>query len=365
MSISVSFIRIFFIALSTLLSTIYLFTINPFGLTLVSGVVGAGFGLSLGFILMTVDKVIKKFSIRAFNIALFGLFLGYLMGEAVILVVNTALQLPPKISSPLHVLILLCTTYLGMVMTARAAESLYVCIPFVKLTPTTNKKKDIIIDASVLMDARIIDLSASGLLDHHLIIPRFIVNELYEQQDDADESHRNKARRCLEVLKKLESLPSLKLRYSDTDIPDVKDPVTKMVRLARLLDANILTADISRIQQSALEGVIVINIHSLSNALKPIMQMGETIDIKIQRYGKEPRQGVGYLTDGTMVVVNGGGSFIGDEIKAQVLSVKHTSSGRMIFCNALEMEMDPSLAGQDTHKKPAVTSTAHRDYFLV
>jgi uncharacterized protein YacL len=100
----------------------------------------------------------------------------------------------------------------------------------------------------------------------------------------------------------------------------------------------LITADISRIQMASIEGIRVINIHTLSNALKPLMQAGEFIKIKVQRYGKEPRQGVGYLEDGTMVVVNGGGNYIGETIDAKVLSVKHTTSGRMIFCNAIDEE---------------------------
>lgn len=198
-----------------------------------------------------------------------------------------------------------------------------------------------IIDISILSDARIIDLASSGILDHHLIIPRFIIKDIYAQSEAGDEQAKNKARRALEVLKKLESTIGLDLRYNDTDFPEVKDQTTKMIRLARLLDANILTADISRIQSATIEGVRVINIHALSNALKPLMEAGEMIKIKIQRYGKEPRQGVGYLEDGTMVVVNGGGEFIGELIDAQVLSVKHTTSGRMIFCNAMEEGAHP------------------------
>jgi uncharacterized protein YacL len=107
-----------------------------------------------------------------------------------------------------------------------------------------------------------------------------------------------------------------------------------------MIDADLLTADISRIEQASIEGVRIINIHTLSNALKPLTHSGETLTIKVQRYGKEPRQGVGYLEDGTMVVINGGADFIGETIKTHVLSVKHTSSGRMIFCNALEDEED-------------------------
>ena len=223
-------------------------------------------------------------------------------------------------------------------MTLRASDELYVSIPFVKFTPTAQKKKDLIIDSSVLADARIIDLAASGLIDHHLILPRFLLKDLYAQSEISDEMARNKAKRSLEVVKKLEQLPSLEMRYNDTDFPEVKDTMSKLIRLARLLDGNILTADISRVQISAIEGIKIINIHALSNALKPLMQAGEHIKIKIQRFGKESRQGVGYLEDGTMVVVNGGGAFIGEMIDALVLSVKHTTSGRMIFCNALDEE---------------------------
>ncbi len=168
------------------------------------------------------------------------------------------------------------------------------------------------------------------------MIPRFIIKELYASAEMGDEISKSKARRCLDVVKKLEAVPGLELRFNDTDFPDVKETQGKLMRLARLLDANLLTADISRIQIASVEGIRIINIHTLSNALKPLMQAGEFIKIKIQRYGKEPRQGVGYLDDGTMVVVNGGGNYIGEIIDAKVLSVKHTSSGRMIFCNAID-----------------------------
>jgi uncharacterized protein YacL len=156
-----------------------------------------------------------------------------------------------------------------------------------------------------------------------------------------DENSKSRARRCLDVAKKLEGISHLELRYNDTDFPEVKDIMGKLVRLARLLDANIMSSDITRVQMSSIEGITVVNMHALSNALKPLMQAGEFIKIKIQRYGKEPRQGVGYLEDGTMVVVNGGGDYIGEIIEARVLSVKHTTSGRMIFCNASEEDGMP------------------------
>lgn len=237
-------------------------------------------------------------------------------------------------------------------MTLKTSDELYVSIPFVKFSATSEKKKDLIIDSSVLFDTRIIDVATTGLLDHQLVLPRFVIKELYAMSETGDEMSRGKAKRSLEVTKKLEAIPELHLRFNDTDFPEAKDTQNKLVRLARLLDANLLTADISRVQIASIEGVRIINIHTLSNALKPLMQTGEFIKIKIQRYGKEPRQGVGYLDDGTMVVVNGGGNYIGETIDAQVLSVKHTSSGRMIFCNSSDedaQENGHSYEDEDFH----------------
>ncbi len=344
MNLALAFTRILFVILSVFFMTLYMVS-GPGGYTTGNLITGVVLGSILSAALFGFDLLFKRFNLRSFNIAIVGLFIGYLMGQALVLILNAVLDIS---SASVHlnaqtleiikIALFLFGTYLGTLMTLRASDELYVSIPFVKFTPTAHKKRDLILDSSVLTDARIIDMSATGLLDNHLVLPRFIVKELYAQAEVGDELNRNKAKRALDVVKKLEASSELDLRYNDTDFPEVKDPMSKLIRLARLLDGNILTADISRIQMSAIEGVRIINLHALSNALKPLMQAGEQIKIKIQRYGKEPRQGVGYLEDGTMVVVNGGGDFIGEMIEAQVLSVKHTSSGRMIFCNALDEE---------------------------
>jgi uncharacterized protein YacL len=249
-----------------------------------------------------------------------------------------------------------------MIMTSRATEELHVSIPFVQFQPMSHKKKDILVDISILTDPRIIDLASSGLLDHQLILPRFALKDLYNMSETGDEAAKAKARRSLEVVKKLESMPTLDLRYVETDFPEIKEPMSKLIRLARFLDTHIITSDINRIQSSSIEGVRIINIHLLSNALKPITQAGEYINIKVQRYGKEPRQGVGYLDDGTMVVINGGAEFIGETIKGQVLSVKHTSSGRMIFCNAAEEGQTP-LTEQEFAQSVSDMENNHKSYF--
>lgn len=341
MQISLTFIRMLFFSLCILFFATFATTRaseNSYFTNLAIGIVS---GATFGCILIGLETFFKQINLRIFNIAALGLFFGYLMSEAILLLMQSALNITnTNMSSEALTLvrigIFLFSAYFGMTLTAQAAEELYVSIPFVKFKPGSNKKKDHLIDTSVILDSRIIDLAASGLLDHQLILPRFIVKEINESAETGDEAAKIKARRCTEVIKKLESIPTLGLRYADLDFPETKDSMAKLIKLAHLLDANIFTGDTGRIQQANLEGIRVINLLMLLIALKPLAQTGEFINIKIQRYGKEPRQGIGYLEDGTMVVVNGGAEYIGETIRAQVLSVKHTSSGRMIFCNAIE-----------------------------
>lgn len=344
MNIALAFTRIFFAILSIFFMTTYMIS-SPHGSITTNVIIGVCLGLGLIILLIAFDLLFRRFNLRSFNIAVIGLFLGYLMGQALVLIFDAILDissisitLMPQTLEIIKIALFLFGVYLGTLMTLRSSDELYISIPFVKFAPSAQKKKDILVDSSVLSDARIIDLCATGVLDFHLIIPRFVIKELYAQAETGDDATKMKAKRCIETTKKLEAIQNLGLRFNDTDFPEVKDVVSKLIRLARLIDANILTADISRVQMASIEGVRIVNMHSLSNALKPLTQAGEFIKIKVQRYGKEPRQGVGYLEDGTMVVINGGGNCIGQIIDAQVLSVKHTSSGRMIFCNAIDEE---------------------------
>lgn len=367
MHTSLSFIRTFFLLLSILFFTTYTTTHLAGGLSLFNSLVGVLTGLAIGISLIGIEFIFKSLNLKIFNVTVLGLFCGYLMGEAIWLVFNTLIdfthtKLTLEAIQLFKISIFLFSCYLGMTIALKASEELYVSIPFIKLKPISHKKKDLLIDTSILMDSRIIDLASTGLLDHNLVLPRFVLKELYALSESFDEQEKHKGKRCLEVYKKLENLPALDLRYTDNDFPEVKDSMAKLIKLARLTDANIITADQNRVQQSIVEGIRIINIHSLSNALKPITNSGEYINIKIQRYGKEARQGVGYLDDGTMVVINGGAEFIGDTIKAQVLSVKHTSSGRMIFCNATDETL---LSDQESAQAVADLENNHKAFLTM
>ncbi len=374
MKLSLAFIRNFFLLLSVLVAVGYATNALDGGLTVNNLLIGVSTGLGFGLLVIAAGRYFERFNLRAFNVAAIGLGCGYLMGQAILVALDAVFQMgtlavEPQVLGFFRILVFLFSVYLAMVLTARASEELTISIPFVKFTPTARKKKDILVDASVLADTRLLDLLGSGLVDNQVVLPRYILVELQAQVETGDDNTRSRARRSLDIVKKMEGLPGLGLRFTDTDIPEVKEPMLKLVRLARLLDTNILTADINRIQQSEIEGVKVVNIHTLANALKPVAQAGEFIDIKVQRYGKEQRQGVGYLDDGTMVVINGGAEYIGDTIKARVLSVKHTSSGRMIFCNTMDEAAKASQAAAERgEEEPAGVGpggAASRKYFSV
>ena len=332
----------------------------------INAAVGFLGGSILAILFVGLNKILKNTSLRSCNTMVLGLFFGYLFSQSALLSLQGAINLNTQTMEweAFRFFFSISCAYIGLIMTIRTAEEFRLIIPFIEFKQKSHKKKDILVDLSLLSDPRLIDFASSGLLDHQLIIPRFAQKELYTQAESTDEAIKNKARRSLDLIKKLETLPFLDIRYIDNDYPEIKDPMIKLVRLARLLDTHIITSDINRIQQSTIEGVRIINIQMLSNALKPLTQAGESINIKIQRYGKEARQGVGYLEDGTMVVVNGGAEFIGETIKAYVLSVKHTSSGRMIFCNAAEegcLMSEQHFSISDSDQEIA----NHKDYLTI
>ncbi len=350
-----SFIRFLFLLLCILFSTTYALSISSEGVRYVYLATALAGGLVFGMAIISLEILLRKFELRAFNTITVGLFFGWLMGEALLLVFHTVVN--ESIAYPgqsvmlfIRACVFLCSIYVGMMITARASDRISVSIPFIKFShnsqsqendsKSSNRKK-ILIDSSLPLDPRFFDVASSGLLDTQLILPRYIAKEFHENLEAGDENIRSRGRRGLDALKKIESLHGLELEYTDLDFPEIKDVNTKSLCVARLLNSNILTADPLQVSQFSVENVKIINLNSLMATLKPLAQIGEFITIKIQRYGKEPRQGVGYLDDGTMVVVNGGAEYIGEGIRVQVLSVKHTASGRMIFCNTIE-ETEPT-----------------------
>ncbi len=197
--------------------------------------------------------------------------------------------------------------------------------------------REILLDTSVIIDGRIADVARTGFLQGRLLIPRFILNELQYIADSPDNLRRQRGRRGLEVLSELQKDPSIQVRISDIDVEGARSVDDKLIILARQLRAPVLTNDFNLNRVAELQGVTILNINELANAVKAVYLPGESLTVEIIQEGREAGQGVGYLEDGTMVVVEGGNEYLGRTIPTVVTKVLQTSAGRMIFSKPEEV----------------------------
>lgn len=202
------------------------------------------------------------------------------------------------------------------------------------VTASARDARPKILDTSIILDGRIVDLVRTRFVEGRLLVPRFVLRELQAIADSEDSLKRNRARRGLDILGTLQREAANPVEIYDADYPDLADVDAKLVRLAVELDAAVLTNDYNLGKVATLQGAVVLSINDLANALKPAVLPGEELSLKVLKEGKEEGQGVGYLDDGTMVVVDKGGDLVGQETKVVVTSVLQTPAGRMIFTKA-------------------------------
>jgi uncharacterized protein YacL len=242
----------------------------------------------------------------------------------------------------LHGLILLALPYLGLVIGARKGEWLEPENLVAIFRAAGPRKRYKILDTSVIIDGRIADICETGFMDGTLVIPQFVLKELQLVADSSDSMKRNRGRRGLDILQKIQKMAGVDVLISDMDFPDVKEVDLKLIELARTLQGKIVTNDFNLNKVAQLRGVEVLNINELANALKPVVLPGELMKVFILKEGKEYNQGVAYLDDGTMVVVDNARKAIGKTIDVVVTSVLQTTAGKMIFGRFL----DPGAVGQ-------------------
>ena len=245
----------------------------------------------------------------------------------------------------LHSFVLLVFPYLGIVMGARKGEWLQPARIAALFRDTGPQKRYRILDTSVIIDGRIADVCETGFLDGTLVIPQFVLKELQLVADSADSLKRNRGRRGLDILQKIQKMSGVDVAISDIDFPEVREVDLKLIELARTLQGKIVTNDFNLNKVAQLRGVEVLNINELANALKPVVLPGEFMKVFILKEGKEYNQGVAYLDDGTMVVVDNARRMISKNIDIVVTSVLQTTAGKMIF-------------GRYIEAPPAVHSTA-------
>ena len=228
----------------------------------------------------------------------------------------------------------LCLCYLCISIVIRTKDDFRFLVPYVEFTRQTRGLRPLVLDTSVIIDGRIADIAQTKLFDAPLIVPRFVLNELQLVADSADKVKRNRGRRGLDMLNKLQHSPVVEVTIDDTPPPGLDEHTEvdqKLVAFSKNCDGRLVTNDFNLNKVASLRGVDVVNINDLANALKTVTLPGEAMTVKVLRLGEDPNQGVGYLEDGTMVVIEGANNKIGRNVTFAVTSALQTSAGRMIF----------------------------------
>ncbi len=294
------------------------------------GLLGAFLGAFVSILIIVLEIGMKKVSVRGLSSAVFGLILGLIIAK----LVTDAIGLAPIPVSQLPVVGVICTLvfcYLGMVIGLRGKDEFSLIIPYVRLRREDQTETLVALDTSVIIDGRIVDILKTNFIDSKIVIPRFVLKELQLIADSTDPIKRQRGRRGLEILHTIQKEAGQLIVLHEEEFPDVPEVDAKLVKLAKLTEAKIMTVDFNLNRVASIQGIKVLNINELANALKPVVFPGEQMQVKLIKEGKEHNQAVGYLEDGTMVVVEEARRFIGQEVRVVVTSVLQTQAGRMIF----------------------------------
>jgi uncharacterized protein YacL len=318
------FIRLFFIALLAVACAL----LQPFGLEkFPAGGVGAFIGAAVVAFEMRLRVVSLKRLIGAVIGSITGIFGAYLFS----LVIGNAIE-PGHSRSFLQLLVMLLMAYVGLIVGANKGDLLNLnALGGVFGGEKQSRKSYKLLDTSVIIDGRIADIAETGFLDGVIVIPQFVLRELQLVADSGDSLKRNRGRRGLDILQRIQKIANLDIQIVEDDFPTVREVDLKLIELGKKYDAKIVTNDFNLNKVAQLQGVEVLNINELANALKPIVLPGEAMKVFILKEGKEYNQGVAYLDDGTMVVVDNARKLIGKNVDISVTSVLQTTAGKMIF----------------------------------
>jgi len=317
------YIRVFFLIISGIIG-------YQVGIINQQPLIGVGACLLGGALLILVESNLKQVSVRGLSSMVFGLLLGIFMAKLVSDIISL-LPLGDIVKPVLRVILTLVFAYLGAVMALRGKDEFNLIIPYVRFKRQDIKDGVILLDTSAIIDGRVSDIFKTGFLGGRLVVPRFILHELQRLADSEDDTKRQRGRRGMEILKSMQKDPTADIRLHEDDL-NANEPVDlKLVKLAKIMDARICTTDFNLSRIASIQGVEMLNINDLVNAVKPVVFTGEELEIKLLKEGKEATQAIGYLEDGTMVVVSDGRKGLGQTVKVYVTSALQTQAGRMIF----------------------------------
>jgi uncharacterized protein YacL len=296
---------------------------------------------------ITVDLFVQKKNIAILSALYIGLLVGLGLSNFILLALRPFTRilerdlpkaLLDRMGEPIYLSVGLVVTpvicYLCISFLLQTRGDFRFIIPYVEFSKEMKGSRPLLLDTSVIIDGRIADLAETRLFDTSLVVPGFVLQELQMVADSADKLKRNRGRRGLDMLNKLRAISTIDLQTNETDLPEfqtVRGVDQRLVLLAKHLTAKIVTNDFNLNKLARVQGVDVVNLNDIANALKPVFLPGEIILVKLTKLGDQPGQGVGYLDDGTMVVAEQGKNYVGEDVRLVVTSVLQTSAGRMIF----------------------------------
>jgi len=306
-----------------------------------SWILNGTFGLALASLIVVFEVRLRQASPTGMLGALLGGMLGLALAKALTSALFWADTGDRRVAF-LHSVLLVALPYLGLLVGARHGEWLEPARLIRLFREAGPERQYKILDTSVIIDGRIADVCETGFLDGMLVVPQFVLKELQFVADSADSMKRNRGRRGLDILQKVQKMAGVKVMISDVDFAELREVDLKLIELARTLHGKIVTNDFNLNKVAQLRGVEVLNINELANALKPVVLPGEFMKVFILKEGKEYNQGVAYLDDGTMVVVDNARRMIGKNIDVVVTSVLQTTAGKMIFGRHIDLAAAPA-----------------------
>jgi uncharacterized protein YacL len=292
--------------------------------------IALGVGLGIGILVVLIDMMLKGFSLRGLSAVTFGIGVGALLAH--LIGVSPLLDKGEEATIYLvRLALFVICPYLATVIALRGKDEFNLIIPYVRFVPHEVDVPLVVVDTSVLIDGRVARVCETGFLTAALVIPRFVLNELRAVADSTDPHKQARGRRGLEVLNELRKIKNLDIRITESEVSKREDVDAKLVFLAQSMRAKLLTTDYNLAKMAEFHGVSWLNLNSLAKSLRPELMLGERLDVDLVKPGKEEGQAVGYIEDGSMVVVNGARQHIGRRVQAEIISVLPTAGGKMIF----------------------------------
>lgn len=300
--------------------------------------------MAVGIFAVTIDLFFRNKQITTISAIYFGLLLGLVLGMLFSVALEPLIQgyfpieVAGKVKTDLYqqlrFLITLVCCYISVTTLLQTKDEFRFIIPYVEFSKQVKGGRPLVLDTSVIIDGRIADICDTRIIDTKLIVPKFVLQELQAIADSGDKLKRNRGRRGLDMLKRMQNNPKVELQMHEASLPELREVQKvdeRLVVLAKILGARVVTNDYNLNKIAQLQGVEVINLNEIANSLKTVALPGEALQVRLVKQGDQLGQGVGYLDDGTMVVVEQGRSYLGQEVAVTVTSVLQTPAGRMVF----------------------------------